>query len=61
MINVTVNPLAYGQINELINKSLDSVEAPGKGPSSKAKLYFLGLHPLGRSKVMKIMIREDTI
>lgn len=61
MVNVTVNPLAYGQIHELINKSLDSVEAPGKGPSSKAKLYFLGLHPLGPSKVMKIMIREDTM
>ena len=60
MVNVTVNPLAYGQIHELINKSLDSVEAPGKkGMSSKAKLYFLGLHPLGPSKVMKIMIRED--
>lgn len=61
MVNVTVNPSAYVWIHELINKSLDSVEAPGKGPSSKAKLYFLGLHPLGPSKVMKIMIREDTM
>jgi len=62
MVNVTVNPVVYDQIRELINKSLDSVEAPPqKGISHKAKVYFLGLHPLGPSKVMKIMIREDTM
>jgi len=62
MVNVIFNPLAYDQkIRELINESLDSVDATGKGPSSKAKLHFLGMYPLGPSKVMKIMIREDAM
>lgn len=62
MVNVMPNPLAYDEkILELINKSLDSVDATGEGPSRKAKLHFLGLYPISPSKVIKIMIREDTM
>lgn len=61
MVNITVHPSAEERALGLIKRSLDSVDAPGRGPSREAILYFLGLYPLGPSKVIKIMVRKDVL
>lgn len=55
---VSVSPTAYGQIYELIDKSLDSVDVTAYEPSTATKLYFLGLYPLEDARILKIFIRK---
>jgi hypothetical protein len=59
MSNILVHPNGQPYVLELLKKALDATDAPGRGSSSKAKLYFLGTYPLSPSKMMKIVVRED--
>lgn len=58
IIDTTVNPLNKGAVEnamQLIRGSLDSVSV-----GDNSKLYFLGIHDLGRGRILKLMVREAT-
>jgi hypothetical protein len=61
MVNVAIHPEAVKRAINLIKLSFDSVDAQGRTPSTGAKLYFMGLHPLRGSRVLKIMVRKDLL
>lgn len=59
IVDASVNPLnqtAMEAVSQLVNKSLDSVDATGK-----SKIYFLGIFDIGNQRVLKIMVREAQI
>ena len=61
MVNVAISPEAESKAHHLIQQTLDSVDAPGRGRSKAGRLYFLGLYPLGPDRVIKIMVRKDEV
>ncbi len=61
MVNTLINPLAEQRVLNFIKQSLDTDDASGPNPYREAKLYFLGQHPFGPSKVMNIIVRKDIL
>lgn len=60
MANVLLHPREKQDAVNFIKEALDSTDAPEGRFSQKAKLYFLGIYPLG-SKIVKIAVREDML